>query len=82
MTVVVIMAVQLLPEFLDLVMPLNQSRSRDVIYIEYFEETDMFYLALFYLIIVFTFGAIMILATETTYVLFIYHLFGLFGIVG
>jgi hypothetical protein len=72
-----------LPGFLDLVHPLNESRSRRLpILAEYYilDEQKHFYLILFHQSLLSLFGVIAVLSTETLNMLYVHHACGLFEI--
>jgi len=72
-----------LPDILDIVAPLNESRTRQLPFlVEYFlDEQKYFYPILLHIIIVLVMGITTVLATETLALAYFYHVCGMFEIV-
>ncbi|TGZ45825.1 hypothetical protein DBV15_02677 [Temnothorax longispinosus] len=72
-----------LPDILDIVAPLNESRARNLPFlVEYFlDEQKYFYLILLHMTITLIIGIVTIVSTETLTFAYIYHICGMFEIV-
>ncbi|XP_011860196.1 PREDICTED: uncharacterized protein LOC105557549 [Vollenhovia emeryi] len=72
-----------LPDILDIVAPLNESRMRNLPFlVEYFlDEQKYFYLILLHMIATIIIGIVTVVATETLTFALIYHICGMFEIV-
>jgi len=72
-----------LPDILDIVAPLNESRTRQLPFlVEYFlDEQKYFYPILLHIIIALVMGYTTVLATETLALAYFYHVCGMFEIV-
>lgn len=84
MTSILFAVSQLLPVIIDIMTPVNESRSTHLTNITFIivRYNNSSYFALFSLIIVNILGAIVMTTTETTYVIFCQHLVGMFTIAG
>lgn len=84
MTSILFAVSQLLPVIIDIMIPVNESRSTHLTNMTFIiiRYNNSSYFALFSLIIVNILGAIVMTTTETTYVILCQHLLGMFTIAG
>ena len=80
---VVYISIPFLPDILDFVAPLNESRTRQLPFlVEYFlDEQKYFYPILLHTIVTIIMGITTVVATETLTFAYIYHACGMFEIV-
>jgi len=76
-------SIPFLPDILDIVAPLNESRMRHLPFlVEYFlDEQKYFYPILLHIIVTIIIGVTTVVATETLTFAYIYHVCGMFNIV-
>lgn len=84
MTSILFAVSQLLPVIIDIMIPVNESRSTHLANMTFIiiRYNNSSYFALFSLIIVNILGAIVMTTTETTYMILCQHLVGMFTIAG
>ncbi|XP_050465897.1 odorant receptor 13a-like [Cataglyphis hispanica] len=81
---IVFILLPLLPDILDVVAPLNESRTRSLPYLaEYFlDQQKYFYPLLLHINLTIIVGVITVISTETLFFAYVYHICGMFEITG
>ena len=80
---IVYISIPFLPDILDIVAPLNESRTRQLPFlVEYFlDEQKYFYPILLHIIVAIVMGITTVITTETLALTYFYHACGMFEIV-